>query len=125
MAKVTRVTYLPYYPVFALLAIVIAIGWNFVVKAANDRGPLRMLCPEARAAAKLVRVTNSDGSLSSGGKLQGWSYAVCFGVHGAFWMVGCMAITMAVVRIWPEKDGLDRQGQKRIARKPATTDDLA
>lgn len=125
MAKVTRLTELPYYPLFMVVAIGIAVGWNFVVKAACDRLLLPMLCAGAKPGREPLRVTNNDGTLSSGEKLQGWPNAIYFGLHGALWMVGCVAITMATVRAWPQNHVLGQKGPTRIIKKPPPADDLA
>jgi hypothetical protein len=115
---------LRYDALFAVVVIALSIAWSRVTKATTDQVLLPMLCPAALATGPL-RVTNDDGTLSNGAKLRGWRRTAYFSVQGGLCMVGCMAIIVALLHIWPNKGTLNGDRARDFVKKPAPPDDLA
>ncbi len=123
MPKLRQLNDLRYGSFYAVAVIGVAIGWNAITKTTAERMLLPVLCPEADPAARPLRVTKNDGSLSNGEKLHGWRNAVYFGVHGGLWMAGCLAINLALAQVWPRRMAPGEAGSTG-AEKPGPTDDL-
>lgn len=98
---------LRYYAVFAVVVVVLAIVLSQVMKVAIERTLLPVLHPIAEETAEPLRVTNNDGTLSTGEKLQGWRNGVFFGVFVISWMAACGITVAALLRFWPKQEGTE------------------
>jgi hypothetical protein len=105
MAKLSEIKNLRYYPLFAILLVIIAITLSRVTMVATERTLLPRIYSTTQPTTMPLRVTNNDGSLSNGDKLRGWPKTTFFVVSGVAWMIACVVTTVVLVRVWPARSG--------------------
>ena len=115
MGKLSESNNLRYRPLFAILMVVAVVALSRVAKVSVER----TLLPQLHPSTQPLRVTNNNGTLSNGERLQGWRNAAYFVTYGVSWMIGCAVVAVALARLWPEKPAatqtppLERTGRER------------
>lgn len=91
-----------YHPAYVAVCVALFIAWVVVANRVADRAVLPLLRPDV--AARDLRVTNNDGTLSDGGRLRGWRNVTYFAALFAVVAVGYGTTLLAVLRFWPPAD---------------------